>query len=322
MLALSILMAYALDLVLGDPIYALHPVRLVGKMVEFYEVKLREMFRNDLRAGLVLAFGLPADVFIIVMFLLWVFGQVDPLLQFAFSTFVIYSALSVKDLADHAYRVRQELENGNLGAAREALSAFVGRDTARLSSEEVARAAVETVAEGTLDGIISPFFYAALGGAPLAMAFKSASTLDSMVGYRNQQYEVFGRYSAKLDDVLNFIPARISPLIVALGSVLAGGNTWKAFQNGFREGTRNPSPNSGFPEASFAGALNLRLGGLNHYQGQPVAKPLLNEKGRDPEASDIGLAVRLMYFSSFFACMGAMGIWYLFFLTLGRGWHD
>ena len=311
-------MAYALDLLFGDPVYALHPVRLIGRMVQVYEKRLRDFFQDEVRGGLFLAFGLPADVFLVVFFLLWMAGELHPVFQLALSTFFIYSSLSVKDLADQAFKVRDALSNGELTEAREALSGIVGRDTANLDSKEMVRAVVETVAEGTLDGIISPFIYAGVGGAPLVMAFKAISTLDSMVGHKNVRYEKFGKFSARLDDWANFVPARFSPVIISLAAFVSGLHGSKALKTGFYEGASQPSPNSGFPEASFAGALGVKLGGMNYYDGVPVEKIVMRKDGREPEIEDIGRAVRLMYVSSFFAFLLAMTIWYFSWILVKR----
>lgn len=313
MLGLSLVLAYALDLLLGDPVYRLHPIRLMGQMARLYETKLRELVRDEVRSGFLLALGLPMDVLILTVLVLWGAGTVHGVLQFAISTFLIYSALSVKDMDDHARRVEGALARGDLEGARSFLSSMVGRDTAGLNEKEVVRATVETVAEGTLDGILSPFFYAGVGGAPLAMFFKAVSTLDSTVGYRNERYERLGRYSAHLDGMMNYIPARVAPVVVSLGAVLSGYDGWAALRTGYRDGSLSPSPNSGYPEASFAGALGVRMGGVNYYDGKPAPQPLLNGEGREATVSDIAKSIRLMYFSSFFALLMSLAIWYTIF---------
>jgi len=318
MLGLILPLAYALDLLFGDPVYALHPVRLIGRMIQVYEKRLRDFFQDEVRGGLFLAFGLPADVFLIVFFLLWIAREMHPVFQIVLSTFFIYSSLSVKDLADQAFKVRDALSNGELAEAREALSGIVGRDTANLDSKEMVRAVIETVAEGTLDGIVSPFICAGIGGAPLVMAFKAVSTLDSMVGYKNEKYEKFGKFSARLDDWANFIPARVSPVIISLAAFVSGLRGIRAFKAGFYEGPSQPSPNSGFPEASFAGALGVKLGGMNYYGGVPSQKAVMQKDGREPEIEDIDRAVRLMYVTSFFAFLLAMAIWYLNWILVKR----
>jgi adenosylcobinamide-phosphate synthase len=308
MIALSILAAYAIDLLLGDPAYAAHPVRILGRLIPWYESKLRTWIEDDRRAGFVLALALPLDTYLAVWLALWLAAEVHGLMAFAAGTFLIYSALSVKDLADHVSTIHEAVEAGHLGQARTELAKIVGRDTQNLSEKEIIRAAVETAAEGTLDGIVSPLFYAGLGGAPLAMAFKAVSTLDSMVGYQNDRYREFGSASARLDDILNFIPARLSVILIAMGALLSGDKVWQAFRLGWRDGLKNPSPNSGFPEAAFAGALGVKLGGVNTYEGTTVAKPILHEKGREAALADLVRSTRLMYFSSFFALLMALSL--------------
>lgn len=319
MLGLILPLAYAFDLLFGDPMYPLHPVRLIGRMIGAYEKKLRQFFQDEVRGGMLLAFGLPADVFLITFFLLWFAREIHPALPFVLSTFLIYSSLCVKDLADHALKIRDALLREALPEARAVLSGIVGRDTAHLDRKEITRAVVETVAEGTLDGIISPFIYAGIGGAPLVMAFKAVSTLDSMVGYRNERYEKFGKFSAKLDDWTNFIPARISPFLISLAALVSGYQGLRAFKTALRDGANQPSLNSGFPEACFAGALGVKLGGLNYYEGVAVEKAVMGkESGREPDLEDIDRSVRLMYVSSFFAFVLAMAIWYFsWFLMRG-----
>ena len=166
MLGLAIILAYALDILVGDPPYRFHPARLIGRMIQFYETRLRQALQDESRAGMLLAFGLPADIFLITFFILWFAGEIDPLVYIGLSSFFIYSAISVKDMADHAWVVKESLERRNLEEARLLLSHIVERDTAGLDEKEIVRATVETVAESTLDGIISPLFYAAVGGAP------------------------------------------------------------------------------------------------------------------------------------------------------------
>ena len=184
---------------------------------------------------------------------------------------------------------------------------IVGRETERLDESAVARAAVETVAENLVDGIVAPLFFALLGGAPLAMAYKMVNTLDSMVGYRSPRYIEFGRASARLDDAANFIPARLSlPLIVAAAR-LGFGRGAQAWRIGRRDARRHASPNSGFPEAAFAGALGVRLGGPNRYHGQVVEKPFIGEELREVAITDIRRACRLMVFTTLLAALLAVG---------------
>jgi adenosylcobinamide-phosphate synthase len=311
MMAIALIIGFALDLLLGDPPYRFHPVRLMAGMAKLYEERIRRHVEDDLKAGWLLAIALPLDVFLITAGLLWISNLIHPAMAFVLTTFFIYSALSIRDMEDHVRHIDHSLREGDLEAARLHLSKIVGRDTGAMDEKEIVRATVETVAEGTLDGIVSPIFYAALGGAPFAMVFKSASTLDSLFGYRSEKYENFGRFSARLDDILNYLPARITPVLIALGALLSGGDARGALGIGFRDGHNNPSPNSGFPESSFAGALGVKLGGLNYYEGQAVKKPFLHAEAKEPEREDIAKSVRLMYFTSFCALLFAVGALYI-----------
>jgi adenosylcobinamide-phosphate synthase len=178
--------------------------------------------------------------------------------------------------------VYRELKKGDIVMARQRLSRIVGRDTAHLSEREIVRATVETVSENAVDGIISPLVYAALGGAPLALAFKAVSTLDSMIGYKNEKHLELGWLSARLDDVMNFIPARLCLILVPLASlVVPFGRAGASFKAGLRDGRNSPSPNSGFPEACFAGSLGVQLGGQCSYEGTLSSKPLIGDKDRE-----------------------------------------
>lgn len=310
MIAIALIVGFALDLILGDPPYRFHPVRLMGGMARLYEDRIRRHIEDELKGGWLLAVALPLDVFLITAGLLWISNLIHPAMAFALTIFLIYSALSIRDMEDHVRRIDQSLSDGDLESARLHLSKIVGRDTGALQEKDIVRAAVETVAEGTLDGIVSPMFYAALGGAPFVMVFKSASTLDSLVGYRNERYEKFGRFAARLDDLLNYLPARITPVLIAIGALFSGSDARRALRIGFRDGRNNPSPNSGFPESSFAGALGVKLGGLNYYEGQAVKKPFLHAEAKEPERGDIAKSIRLMYFTSFIALLFAVGALY------------
>ncbi|MCX5710967.1 MAG: adenosylcobinamide-phosphate synthase CbiB [Candidatus Omnitrophica bacterium] len=220
------------------------------------------------------------------------------LLAAAISIIIIFTSLSVKDLGVESLLVFSALKEGNLNKARASLSKIVGRDTAKLDEKEIIRATVETVAEGIVDGIISPLFYAFLGGASLAMAYKAINTLDSMVGYKNKQYINFGWAAAKIDDIANYIPARLSVIFLLLTSWLSGYSPVKAWNIIIRDGRKNPSPNSGLPEAAIAGALGIRLGGLNYYDSTAVQKPHIGEGINALDKSHIKEAIKIAYITS------------------------
>jgi len=238
--------------------------------------------------------------------------HINKWIGFAVSTFFIFTALSTRTLGKEARSIYQSLKAGNIKEARKKLSLIVGRDTENLDKDEIVRATVETVAENSVDGIISPLFYAALGGAPLALAYKAVNTLDSMVGYKNEKYIYFGWFSAKLDDAANYIPARLSILLILLASFILRKRTSKALHTILRDGKKSPSPNAGIPEAGFAGALGIQLGGINYYQGKKVSKPILGIKIKQRDKGDIIQAINLMWVVSSITFLGTVLIlWHL-----------
>ncbi len=292
----EIITAYFLDLIIGDPHWLPHPVRIIGKVIEYLERTLRKNNQNQ-RAekikGIFLTVITVGLSYYIIYFLIYIVGIIGPGLQFVFSSFFIFIALSTKNLGEEAFSVYRALEEDNLELARERVSRIVGRDTKDLDEEEIVRATIESIAEGTVDGIISPLFYAVLGGAPLAMAYKAVNTLDSMVGYKNEKYLYFGWFSAKLDDLVNYLPARISVLLIPVASLIVRQRGLMALRAIFRDGKKSPSPNAGIPEAGFAGALGIQLGGVNFYQGVKEYRPILGEKLKEISPKDILKAIWL-----------------------------
>jgi len=292
----EIITAYLLDLIIGDPYWLPHPVRAIGKVIEYLERALRKNNQNQKTEkikGIILTVITVGLSYFIIYFFIYVGGIISPGLKFAFSSFFIFTTLSTKNLGEEAFSVYRALEEDNLELARERVSRIVGRDTKGLSRDEIVRAIVETVAENTVDGIISPLFYAVLGGAPLAMAYKAVNTLDSMMGYKNEKYIQFGWFSAKLDDLVNYLPARISVLLIPMASLLVRQRGLMALRVIFRDGKKSPSPNAGIPEAGFAGALGIQLGGVNFYQGVKEYRPILGEKLKKKSPKDILKAIWL-----------------------------
>jgi adenosylcobinamide-phosphate synthase len=216
----------------------------------------------------------------------------------------------VKDLGVESLAVFNALNEGDLNKARTSLSRIVGRDTANLDEREIVRATVETVAENIVDGIISPLFYALLGGAPLAMAYKAVNTLDSMVGYKNKRYIHFGRAAAKIDDAANYIPARLSVVFLVMAGWVSGHDPVKTWNIAIRDGRKNASPNSGIPEAAVAGALGVRLGGLNCYDSIAVQKPYIGDDSNHLNKLHIKEAIKIAYITSaLFVITGAVLFW-------------
>ncbi len=288
-----LILAFLLDLAIGDPRWLPHPVRFIGAAIAGLEVVLRKVFRRpagERAAGvlLVLLIIIPAFAVTAAIVLAATLHRSDPA-ALAGSAVLVYltsTTIATRDLVDSARLVIDAVLNRDIVSARQRLSMIVGRDTQHLSEEAVLRATVETVAENISDGVIAPLFYLAVGGLPLAMTYKAVNTLDSMVGYKNDRYLHIGRASARLDDVANFIPARITGLLVVFAVfllTLAGKakrplmDARRALTVMLRDGRKHSSPNSGIPEAAVAGGLGVVLGGPSTYGGIIVEKPYIGE---------------------------------------------
>jgi adenosylcobinamide-phosphate synthase len=297
--AYTLLGAFILDLILGDPRWLFHPVRWMGMAISHME----PIFRRQ-QLSLVISGAMVASLLILgtwggVSVLVYSADSVHPVCRQILETLLIYYCISPSSLRKEALAVHDALYSGGLAQARKKVSFIVGRDTEHLSEQGVIRAAVETVAENLVDGVISPLFYAAIGGAPLAMAYRMVNTLDSMVGYRNEKYLKFGKASARIDDIANYIPARISVPIIAFAAQILSGSGKRAFLTAVREGSDHASPNSGYSEAAFAGALSVKLNGPSIYHGRVVNKPFIGKAFGDVTRNDIRKACDLMFFSSF-----------------------
>jgi adenosylcobinamide-phosphate synthase len=216
-----------------------------------------------------------------------------------------WTTLATASLASEAGAVVTALESHQLEAARRLLSMIVGRDTDRLDQSEIARAVIETVAEGVCDGVIAPLFCLAVGGLPLALAYKALNTLDSMIGHPEHPYTYFGRFAARSDDVANFIPARLTALAITVAAGLSAKSYRDAWRTWLRDGHKHSSPNAGQSEAAMAGALQVRLGGTNYYQGKPSVKPLLGERYERPTAADARRSIVLVRIASAVAFVAA-----------------
>lgn len=295
-----LLPAVALDLLLGDPHWMPHPVRWMGRTISGLETLLRRLFpktpAGERGAGIVLALALPALFGGGSALILLGLERVSPWLSWVVQLWFTYQLLAARSLQTESMAVYSSLKAYDLEGARRAVSRIVGRDTQALDETGVAKAAVETVAENTCDGVTAPLIFLFLGGLPAGMAYKAVSTLDSMVGYKNDKYRFFGWASARLDDLLNFIPARLSGLLLCLGAALlpgcSGRRAWTIF---WRDRRKHASPNSAHTEAACAGALGVRLAGDASYFGKVVHKPTLGDPVRPVEPEDIPRACRLMY---------------------------
>jgi len=298
--------AFVLDSVLGDPRFLPHPVRWMGRAIEKAEPFFRRRFTDEFRAGLLFAACLILGCWALSALALALAYRVHVLLGFAVETVLLFYCLSARSLAQAGMEIHALLAAGEVDRARTQVSMIVGRDVERYQADDIARATVETVAENVVDGVLSPLFFAALGGAPLAMAYKMINTLDSMVGYKNPRYLLFGRAAARIDDVANFLPARLAvPLIALAARFLSGLSGRRALVTARREGTHHASPNAGYPEAAFAGALGVRLNGPNFYHGVLVEKPYIGEGLETVTLHHIKQACRLMTATAVLGCLSA-----------------
>jgi adenosylcobinamide-phosphate synthase len=302
--------AFALDLLLGDPRWLPHPVVYIGACIKWLEGLLTEHVGSRRLAGVLLtaltlsATGAAASVF------LYLAAEIDPLFGWAAALWLAFTTLALRSLHKESRAVVKLVEEGRPDEARQALALIVGRDTAGLSEEAVVKACIETVAENTSDGIVAPLFYLFLGGPVLAVLYKAANTLDSMVGYRNERYRELGWASARLDDLLNLIPARLTGVLMALAAWPLGLDPWGALKMMGRDARKPASPNAGFPEAAAAGALGVQLGGPASYFGKQVEKPVLGDPDRPVTVTAYRQMVRLMYLTSFLAlALGVILTW-------------
>jgi adenosylcobinamide-phosphate synthase len=297
-LLISCAIGYAMDLCIGDPPRFPHPVRGIGWLIRFLESRLFGSSHRRL-TGCILLLATVAVTCLSAWGLMLAAGRFGRAAQIAMAGTLIWTSLATRDLLDHSSLVDRALVAGDLSLARTRLSAIVSRNTSTLNESDVARGCVETIAENLVDGIVSPLFFAFLGGPVAAYAFKAVSTLDSMVGYRNEHYREFGWASARADDVLNYLPARLMFLVLPLAALCVNPRgALNSFRSMLRDGGKNPSPNSGIPESGFAGALGIQLGGINIYSRGSTLKPLLNEGAPSPALVDIRRAQRLLLSSS------------------------
>ena len=301
--------AFFLDALIGDPPSLPHPIRWMGRAIEQSEPFWRRTVASERLAGLLFAASLILGCWLVALLVTGLAWKVHSLLGFAVETVLLFYCLSAKSLRQAALEIDRLLAAGEVDRARAQVRMIVGRDVDRYEADDIARATVETVAENVVDGVLSPLFFAALGGAPLAPAYKMVNTLDSMVGYKNPRYLLFGRAAARIDDVANFLPARLAvPLIALAAHRVEGASPALALQTARREGKNHSSPNAGYPEAAFAGALGVRLNGPNLYHGVLVDKPYLGAAFGPVTRAHIARACRLM---SLTALAGALAAWLL-----------
>jgi adenosylcobinamide-phosphate synthase len=297
-LPVQIGIAFLLDIMIGDPRWFPHPVRMIGVCIEYTERVLRKLVPSERVAGIVLAFIIVVGTYLVTYQILVFFYELRWSLGILVSIIIIFFSLSTRDLLKETGNVLNALKSGNLKKARKTLSRIVGRDTHNLNEQQVAAGCIETSAENIVDGIIAPLFYAFIGGPALAMAYKSINTLDSMVGYKNEKYFNFGWASAKLDDIANFFPARIAAIILPISSLICGADYSNSVKILKRDGQKHPSPNSGIPEAAIAGALGIRLGGPSIYNDIASDKPFIGDPQKNVCFDDIKSTSKIVMVSA------------------------
>lgn len=291
------------DLLLGDPHGWPHPIVWIGQLIKKFEDKLYQSQLRKKLAGVVLVICVIALTAVLASFALQFAGAVSGWLGWLLALWLGWSCLALRSLHKESRAVIEELERGDLVAARQALSMIVGRETAQLDEEGILKATLETVAENTSDGVIAPLFYLLLGGPVLALVYKAASTLDSMVGYKNEKYREFGWAGARLDDILNYIPARLTGFLFVAAAFALKLNGPGALQVMLRDAGKHASPNAGWPEAAVAGALNLQLGGPAVYFGQRVEKPSFGDAGQRVSSRHYQQLVKLLYLATLLAVL-------------------
>lgn len=313
--AIALVIGFILDMFFGDPSNIPHPIVLIGKLISFVKDTVKNMMpatpAGERTAGGIMWVIVCLVSYLIPLWILKALGSVSWLLALAAESVMCWLILAAKSLKSESMKVHDAMEAGDIEGARHAVSMIVGRDTEHLDGPGIIRAAVETVAENTSDGIIAPMFYIALGGAPLGFLYKAVNTMDSMVGYTDMPYTHIGYFPAKLDDIFNFIPARLSALLMlAAGKILRLDvkNGWKIF---VRDRYNHASPNSAQTESVCAGLMGLRLAGDAWYHGVLHEKLYIGDEIRPIENEDIPRVCRLMYVTS--ALMLAFAIFMMSF---------
>ena len=308
----AVLGGFLLDALFGDPAWLPHPVVLMGRCISALEKHLRTALpktpRGELVGGAAVAAVLPLGTLAVTGLACWAAARLHPALGLALQMLWCGQALAAKGLAQESRNVYKELAKGDLPAARRAVARIVGRDTQNLTAAGVTRAAVETVAENTSDGVIAPLLYMLLGGAPLALTYKAINTMDSMLGYKNEKYLYFGRCAAKLDDVANWLPSRLAALLWVAAAALTGNSARGAWRIWRRDRRRHASPNSAQTESACAGALGVQLAGPAYYFGEYYDKLTIGDPLREIEPRDILRANRMMYAESLLALVLGLAV--------------
>ena len=320
---IPMIIGFILDFFIGDPYSLPHPIRLIGRLIAFLEKKVRDHFNDLLIGGRVLSLTVILLFTIIPFLMIFISYKIDLILGLIIESIFCFYLIAARCLCRESKKVYDAVKINDTEGARKAVSMIVGRDTDRLDEEGIIKAAVETVAENTSDGVIAPMIFTAIGGPVLGFLYKAVNTMDSMIGYKNDKFLYFGRAAAKLDDFVNFIPARISAYLMILAAFLGGKdfNGKKAKEIFKRDRFNHASPNSAQTESVCAGALGVKLAGDASYFGKVVKKPFIGDADRSIERDDIKRACRLMYITAFL-CMVIctlilLAVWEVCFFVIG-----
>ncbi|MEG0291159.1 MAG: adenosylcobinamide-phosphate synthase CbiB [Anaerovoracaceae bacterium] len=315
MRGISLAIGFILDLIVGDPYALPHPICLVGNGIKFFEKIIRKICgkteKGELIGGAVLVILIVSLSFLIPLAIILILGKINFWLGFVAETIMCYQILATKSLRVESLKVYKALMARDVEGARYAVSMIVGRDTSALNAEGVTKATVETVAENTSDGVIAPLLFYAIGGAPLGFMYKAINTLDSMIGYKNDKYIFFGRFAAKLDDLANYIPARISAGLMICSSFVLGFNYKNAIRIFKRDRFNHASPNSAQTESVCAGALEIQLAGDAYYFGKLYKKKTIGDKIREVSPKNIKQSIRLMYGAAIICAIACVSILYV-----------
>jgi len=290
-------LAVLLDFLIGDPYWFPHPIIYIGKLIKFLENFFRINCKSEKMlkfSGGIIVIVVMAMSFIIPYFILYITRNFF-FIHHILNIIIIWTTLAARCLHKEGIKIYEGLKNGDLEDARLKLSYIVGRETKGLTEKEIIRADVETIAENTADGVIAPLLFAMIGGAPLAMLYKGVNTMDSMLGYMTEKYKNIGFFPAKTDDVFNYIPARITGILICFASPFCGGNILKSLRIMLRDRKNHKSPNCGYPEAAVAGALRIQIGGTNTYFGETVVKPTIGDSINELNSLHIKYTIVIMY---------------------------
>ena len=308
------LVAVIIDSLIGDPRLSIHPVVLIGNWISFWEKKLlHQNFSPKLKivTGTVLVFLVLGTTYGLVAWIMELLSAIHALAPFIGGALLLSFTISPNSLAKAGHEIYHYLQDGDLVQARYKVGWIVGRDTDQLDVAEVTRGTVETIAENIVDGIITPLFYIVIGGVPLAFLYRAVNTLDSMVGYKNDKYQDFGMFAARVDDVFNYIPARITGLLLIIVATLLRLDAHETMKTIWRDARKHPSPNSGFPEAGVAGALGIRLGGLNYYGGVASNRAHMGDSLTILAPIHIKKTIQIMYLTTLLFVIGITILLYL-----------